>query len=94
MLACEIEIQIESQQGQMNQTCISKQDQHWFRWWLVACSAPSHYLDYCWPIVNWTPPWAQNYVNSKSEYNNLHEPTDNLEYNHNEPKEDKTMSIF
>ena len=40
------------------------------------------------------PPWAQNYVNFKSEYNNLHEPTDNLEYNHNEPKEDKTMSIF
>ena len=27
---------------------------HWFRWWLVAWSAPSHYLNQCWHIVNWT----------------------------------------
>ena len=27
--------------------------QPWFRWWLNACSAPSHYLDQCWLIVNW-----------------------------------------
>ena len=27
---------------------------HWFRWWLVAYSAPSHYLNQCWNIVNWT----------------------------------------
>ena len=27
---------------------------HWFRWWLVAWSAPSHYLNQCWDIVNWT----------------------------------------
>ena len=25
---------------------------HWFRWWLVAWSASSHYLNQCWYIVN------------------------------------------
>ena len=34
--------------------CVVKQGQHLFRWWLVACSAPSHYLNQCWIIVNWT----------------------------------------
>ena len=29
-------------------------NQHWFRQWLVAWSAPSHYLKQCWNIVNWT----------------------------------------
>ena len=29
-------------------------DHHWFRWWLVAWLAPSHYLNQCWNIVNWT----------------------------------------
>ena len=28
--------------------------QHWFRWWLVAYSAPSHYINQCWVIVNCT----------------------------------------
>ena len=37
--------------------CISEPGQHWFRWWLVACSAPSNYLNQCWFIVNWTPGW-------------------------------------
>ena len=27
---------------------------HWFRYWLVAWSVPSHYLNQCWNIVNWT----------------------------------------
>ena len=26
----------------------------WFRQWLVACSAPSHYLNQYWFIINWT----------------------------------------
>ena len=26
----------------------------WFRWWLVAWPAPSHYLNQCWNIVIWT----------------------------------------
>ena len=34
--------------------CISESSQHWFRYWLVACMAPSHYLNQCWLIVNWT----------------------------------------
>ena len=29
-------------------------DHHWFRKWLVAWPAPSHYLNQCWVIVNWT----------------------------------------
>ena len=27
---------------------------YWFRWCLVAWSAPSHYVNQCWNIVNWT----------------------------------------
>ena len=34
--------------------CISESGQHWFRKWLVAYSALSHYLNQCWGIVNWT----------------------------------------
>ena len=34
--------------------CVSESVQHWFRWWLVAYPAPSHYLKQCWFIVNWT----------------------------------------
>ena len=33
--------------------CISESDQHWCRW-LVAYSPPSHHLNQCWVIVNWT----------------------------------------
>ena len=25
---------------------------HWFRWWFVTWSAPSHYLNHCWNIVD------------------------------------------
>ena len=34
--------------------CVSELGQHWFKWWLVAYSAPSHYLSQCWVIVDWT----------------------------------------
>ena len=34
--------------------CVSELGQHWFRLWLVACSAPSHYLNQSCPIINWT----------------------------------------
>ena len=34
-------------------TCVSDPDQYWFRKWLGAYSAPSHYLNKCWFIVNW-----------------------------------------
>ena len=33
--------------------CISESGQHWLRKWLVAFSAPSHYLNQCLVIVHW-----------------------------------------
>ena len=38
----------------MPHICVNAPDQHWFRLWLVACSASSHYLNQPWLIVNWT----------------------------------------
>ena len=38
----------------MTHICVVELSHHWFRWWLVAYSAPSHYLNQCWNIVNWT----------------------------------------
>ena len=32
----------------MPQVCVNELDQHWFREWLVAYLAPSHYLNQCW----------------------------------------------
>ena len=29
-------------------------NQNWFRQWFVAWPAPSHYLNQCWKIANWT----------------------------------------
>ena len=40
--------------GRVKHICISNLGYHWFRLWLVACSAPSHYLNRCWHIVDWT----------------------------------------
>ena len=34
--------------------CVSESGQHWFRWWRVAYSAPSHYLSQCWVFVSLT----------------------------------------
>ena len=36
--------------------CVSEPIRHWFRYCLVASSAPSHYLHQYWLNVNWTPP--------------------------------------
>ena len=33
---------------------VNKLGQHYFRKWLVTCLVPSHYLNQCWLIVNWT----------------------------------------
>ena len=38
----------------MPQICVSELVQHWYRWWLVAYSASSYYLNQSWVIVNWT----------------------------------------
>ena len=34
--------------------CLIKLSYHWFRQWLGAWQAPSHYLNQSWNIVNWT----------------------------------------
>ena len=34
--------------------CVNESGQHWFRYWLVHYSAPSHHLTQCWFIVNCT----------------------------------------
>ena len=38
----------------MTNTCVSKLIHHWFRCWLVAWSSPSHFLNRCGDIINWT----------------------------------------
>ena len=40
--------------GRVTHLCVSKLRHQWFRWWLVARLAPSHYLKQLWLIVNWT----------------------------------------
>ena len=40
--------------GRVTHICVSKLRHLWFRWWLVAFSAPSHNPNQCWYIVNWT----------------------------------------
>ena len=44
--------QIKTHWGRVTRIC-QLTNQHWFRKWLVAWSAPSHYLNQCWDIVNW-----------------------------------------
>ena len=34
--------------------CVGKLSHYWFRQWLVACSATSHYLNQYWLFVYWT----------------------------------------
>ena len=38
----------------MPHICVIESGWHWFRYWLVAYTASSHYLKQCWNIVNWT----------------------------------------
>ena len=38
----------------MPHLCVIELSQQWSRQWLVACSAPSYYLNQLWAIVNWT----------------------------------------
>ena len=38
----------------MPHICVSELGQHWFRKWHGACSAPSHSLNQCCLVVNWT----------------------------------------
>ena len=34
--------------------CVGEFGQHWFGQWFLACSVPSHFLNQCWLIINWT----------------------------------------
>ena len=37
-----------------NGWCVSQLGHNWFRWWLVACSAPNHNPNQCWVFFfNW-----------------------------------------
>ena len=45
--------------------CICESGQFWFKLWFVAYSAPSHYLNQYWVIVNWT-------LRNKLHYDWLH----------------------
>ena len=40
----------------MKHICISRLGQHWFRWWLVTCSVPSHFRNHWLLIAEWTLP--------------------------------------
>ena len=39
--------------GHVTHNCVSGLDSHCFRKWLVTCSAPSHYLNQWWIIIDW-----------------------------------------
>ena len=56
-------------------TCVSVLGYHWFRWWLVACSAPSHCLNQCCLFVNRTLgnkfQWNSN-LNAIHSIQNMH----------------------
>ena len=39
--------------------CVTELGQHWFRYWLVTNSAPSHYLSQCWVLS--IGPFATNF---------------------------------
>ena len=45
---------------------VSKLCYNRFRWWLVVCSVPCHYLNQCWVIVSWT-------LGNKFQWNLLNE---------------------
>ena len=48
-------------------------NQHWFRYWLVAWSAPSHYQNQCWNIVNKTLRNKLQWIFSRSSNIFIHE---------------------
>ena len=40
--------------SRVTRVCVGRLRHHWFKYWLAAWLAPSHYLNQCWNIVNWT----------------------------------------
>ena len=59
--------------GRVTHICVSKTYQLWFRQWLVAWPAPSHYLNQCWNIVNWTLGNKLQWNLDRSSYIFIHE---------------------
>ena len=51
--------------------CVRESGEHWFRSWLVAYLAPSHYLNQCWVIINWTPRNKLQWIFSLVKIQNL-----------------------
>ena len=45
--------------------CVSESGQHWFRWWLVTYSAPSHYLNQWW-VIRTKLQWNLNQNHSRT----------------------------
>ena len=43
--------------GWLMHMCVSELVHHWFRWWLIAYSVPSHYRSQYWYIVDWKSIW-------------------------------------
>ena len=54
LLKCFIQYYVNSSPALVLHKYVSESGHHWFRKWLVAYSAPSHYLNQWWVIVNWT----------------------------------------
>ena len=57
----------------MQHICVSESSQHWLRKWLIAYSAPSHYLNQCWVIVTWTHRNKLQRIHDHGTKNSIHE---------------------
>ena len=50
-----LDLNVLTHRGRVKSICAnSTMPQHWFRLWLIACPAPSHYLKQCPGIINLT----------------------------------------
>ena len=47
------ELQLYKDEKRFYVRVINLHDNNWFGQWLVACTAPTHYLNQCWNFVNW-----------------------------------------
>ena len=54
ILTEEIKKKLLTHWGRVLHIYVTNVGHHWFRYWLVTCLAPSHYLNQCWNIANCT----------------------------------------
>ena len=59
--------------GRVMHTCVNKLCHHWFRYWFVAWSAPSHHLNHCGYIDDWTPRNIFMWNSNKNKMISMHE---------------------